>query len=149
MEALAELAVAIVAFIFEVTIHALVFVFILVMSIFSPQYRTKLKRQWDTSNWQRFAMILGATLYSAALILALFVWIPMIGSDQADSSAGERRSAPTIEFSTDEVETMKKTKKLDELVDVAGNLLKRKLAEQKEKSEQGAAGQPPPADLPR
>ena len=30
---------------------------------------------------------------------------------------------------------MKKTKKLDELVDVAGNLLKRKLAEQKEKAE--------------
>ena len=135
MEALAELVAAIAAFIFEVTIRAVVFVFILVMSIFSPRYRTKLKRQWDTSTWQRFAMILGATLYSAALILALFVWIPMIGSDQADSSVGERRSAVTIEFSRDEVETMKKTKKLDELVDVAGNLLKRKLAEQKEKAE--------------
>jgi hypothetical protein len=114
----------------EVTIHALVFVFILAMSVFSPRYRAKLKQEWDTSNSQRFAMVLGATVYSVALVFALFVWVPMLGSAKpADSSAKEQRSGSSIEFTNDEVEEMKKTQKLGELVDVAGNLLKRKLAE--------------------
>ncbi len=130
MEAIAELFVAIGAFILEVTIHALVFVFILAMSVFSPRFRAKLKQEWDTSNSQRFAMVLGATLYSGALLFALFVWVPMLGSAKAaDLSAKEQRSGSSIEFTNDEVEEMKKIQKLGELVDVAGNLLKRKLAE--------------------
>jgi hypothetical protein len=97
MEVIAELFVAIAAFVIEVTIHALVFVFILAMSVFSPRYRAKLKQQWDTSNSQRFAMVLGATVYSVALAFALFVWVPMLGS------AKEQRSGSSIEFTNDEV----------------------------------------------
>lgn len=148
MEALAELITAIVAFVFEVTIHAVVFVFILFMSIFSSRYRAKLKQQWDKSNGERFAMILGVTLYSTALLFALFVWVPWIGRDQGDIGSGERQSAGSNVFSRDELESMKKTQDLDGLLDVAGDLLKRKLAEQKEKAKQGETGISSPADLP-
>lgn len=140
MEAIAELFVAIADFILEVTIHALVFVSILAISVFSPKYSAKLKQQWDTSKSQRFAIVLGATLYSAALLFALFVWVPMLGSAKpADSSSKEQRSGSSIEFTNDEIEEMKKTQKLGELVDVAGDLLKRKLAERKEKAERERA----------
>lgn len=148
MEALAELITAIVAFVFEVTIHAIVFVNILFMSIFSSRYRAKLKQQWDKSNGEKFAMFLGVTLYSTAILFALFVWVPWIGRDQGDRSSGERRSAGSKGFSRDELESMKRTQDLDELLDVAGDLLKRKLAEQKEKAKQGETGISSPADLP-
>ena len=109
MEALAELAIAIVTFIFEVTIHALVFVFLLVMSIFSPRYRQRLKEDWDTSGWKRFSIVLGISLYSIALVIALFVWIPVMGARDEPTASNEDESSITIEFSSDEIEKMKKT----------------------------------------
>ncbi len=119
MELIAELVVAIGAFVLEVTIHALVFVFILVMSVFSSRYRAKLKQEWDTSNSQRFAMVLGATLYSVALVFALFFWVPMLVSGKpADVDGKERQSGSA-----------------SELVDVASELLKRGMDERKEKTE--------------
>lgn len=149
MEALAEIALAVFAFVLEVTIHAAVFVFFLLMSIFSPKYRAKLKRQWDTSNRQKFSLVLGVALYSAALIFALVVWLPLFRGDGEKQAGSERRGAITIEFSQEEVKAIGKTKGLDELVDVAGSALKRKLAERKEKAEKRAAEQTPPAELPR
>ena len=74
MEILLELIGAIIAFIIEVTIHALVFLFLLFMATFSPKYRKKLRDDWNTSNWKRFSIVLGIGMYSIALILALFVW---------------------------------------------------------------------------
>lgn len=136
MEALAELAIAIVTFIFEVTIHALVFVFLLVMSIFSPRYRHKLKEDWKTSGWKRFSIVLGISLYSIALVIALFVWIPVMGARDAPTASNESESSITIQLSSDEIEKMKKTKEIVELVDVAGSFIKRKLEERKQKAEQ-------------
>lgn len=142
MEALAELAIAIVTFIFEVTIHALVFVFLLVMSIFSPRYRQKLKEDWGTSGWKRFSIVLGISLYSIALVIALIVWIPVMGARAAPTVSNESESSITIQFSSDEIEKMKKTKEIGELVDVAGSFIKRKLEERKQEAEQDGDDQP-------
>ena len=48
----------------------------------------------------------------------------------------------TIEFTKDEVTRMKKTKEIDQLVDVAGSIIKRKLAERKQEAEQAVDGNP-------
>ena len=138
METLAEIALAIVTFLFEVTFHAVVFIFLLLMAIFSPNYRKKLKDQWDTSNWQRFGIVLGVTLYSAALIVALIFWTPFLGRRTEVVDATDQKHAVTIEFSADEVHRMKKTKELDQLVNVAGKIIKRKLEERKQEAEQDA-----------
>jgi hypothetical protein len=136
MEALGQLLVAIVTFIFEVTIHAVVFVFHLVMALFSPRYREKLQEDWDTSAWKRFSIVLGVTMYSAALILALLFWIPALSRRTPEVSETDKNPSVTIGFSSEEVQQMKNTKEIDELVDVAGGIIKRKLAERKEEAEQ-------------
>lgn len=142
MEALAELALAIVTFLFEVTFHAVVFIFLLLMAMFSPHYRKKLRDQWDTSNWQRFGIVLGLAMYSAALIVALLFWTPFLGRGAEDVATADQKHAITINFSADEVQRMTKTKELDQLVDVAGSIIKRKLAERKKEAEQAVDGNP-------
>lgn len=78
MEAIAQLLVAIATFIFEATFHVLVFIFLLVMAIFSPLYREKLRLEWKTSTWKRFSLVLVAAMYSSALILALPFWMSIL-----------------------------------------------------------------------
>ncbi|MFT6577198.1 MAG: heme/copper-type cytochrome/quinol oxidase subunit 2 [Akkermansiaceae bacterium] len=137
MEALGQLLVAILTFIFEVTFHAVVFVFHLVMAMFSPRYREKLQDDWDTSAWKRFSIVLGVTMYSAALILALFFWIPALSRRTPEVADTDKKPSVTIEFSSEDVQRMKNTKEIDELVDVAGGMIKRKLAERKEEAQSG------------
>ena len=135
MEALGQLLVAIVTFIFEVTIHAIVFIYLLVMSIFSPRYREKLREEWETSIWKRFSIVLGVAMYSVALILALLFWIPFLLRASPEAAEQDQNSSVKIEFSSEEVQRMKDTKEIDELVDVAGGIIKRKLEERKEEAE--------------
>ena len=125
-------------FIFEVTIHAVVFIFHLIMAIFSPGYREKLRDDWDTSAWKRFSIVLGVTMYTVALIIALAFWIPALSRRTPEVADTDKKPSVTIEFSSDEVQRMKNTKEIDELVDVAGGIIKRKLAERKEEAEQAA-----------
>ncbi len=139
MEALIELLAAIVAFIVEVTFHAVVFIFMLLMAIFSPRYRKKLKAEWETSTWRRIAIVLGITLYSSALILALMIWTPFVSRRSPEVAAV---SQDPIEFSSADMQQMKNTKEIDELIDVAGDILKRKLTERKK------AADPDPAERP-
>lgn len=135
MEALLELIAAIIAFIIEVMIHALVLLFLLFMAIFSPMYRQRLREDWDTSNWKRFSIVLGIGMYSIALVFALFVWIPLIGAgDRPPSNKKENESSITIEFSSEEMQEMKETKEIDELMDVAADFIKRKLSERKQEA---------------
>ncbi|MEP4077931.1 hypothetical protein [Haloferula sp.] len=143
MEALVELIAAIVAFIFEVTIHALVFVYLLVRAAFSATYRQKLKEHWNTSNWRRASIVLGIGLYSVALAFALIVWIPLITSTdqrQADPISSSEDTLK-IEFTSEEIKKLKETKEIDDLVDTAGGIIKRKLEERKQ-AEQGSGGDP-------
>jgi heme/copper-type cytochrome/quinol oxidase subunit 2 len=142
MEALGQLLVAMVTFIFEVTIHAVVFIFHLVMAIFSPRYREKLRDDWDTSPWRRFSIVLGVTMYSAALILALLFWLPALSSRTPEVADADKKPTVTIEFSSEEVQRMKHTKEIDELVDVAGGIMMRKLAERRVEAEKAGTGQP-------
>ena len=142
MEALGQLLVAIVTFLFEVTIHAVVFVFHLVMAVFSPRYREKLQKDWDTSAWKRFSIVLGVTMYSVALILALLFWIPALSRRTPEVAEADKKPSVTIEFNSEEVQRIKNTKEIDDLVDVAGGIIKRKLAERKEEAEQAGTGQP-------
>jgi hypothetical protein len=137
MEALGQLLVAIVTFIFEVTIHAVVFIFHLVMAIFIPRFREKLQDDWDTSAWKRFSIVLGVTMYSAALIFALVFWIAALSRRTPEVADTDKKPSVTIEFSSEEVQRMKNTEKIDELVDVAGGIIKRKLAERREEAESG------------
>ena len=123
-------------FIFEVTVHAVVFTFHLIMAIFSPGYREKLRGDWDTSAWKRFSIVLGVTMYTGALIIALAFWIPALSRRTPEVDDADKKPSVTIEFSSDEVQRMKSTKEIDELVDVAGEIIKRKLAERKEEAEQ-------------
>ena len=149
MEALIELAVAIVTFVFEVTIHALVFIFLLLTSIFSPRYRAKLRQTWNTSIWRKLGLVLGVTLYSTAFIFALFVWIPVVMGTPSDSEASQQGSATRIEFSKQEMDKIQKTKTIEELVNVAGDLAKQKFAERKVKLDQRGSGQRTPAETTR
>ena len=138
MEVILEILGAIVAFLIEVTIHALVFLYLLVMAVFSPTYREKLRTEWDTSTGRRITLVIGVCFYSAALIIALCVWIPLAMSDHGDEKSLANEPDNTIEFTRDEVETMKSTRTVDELVDVAGGIIKRKL-EENQSAEQDAA----------
>lgn len=143
MEVLIELIGAIIVFIIEVTFHALVFVFLLIMATFSPKYRQRLRDDWDTSNWKRFSIVLGIGMYSIALVFALFVWLPLLGEGDGQSQKKEENeSSITIQFSSEEIKEMKKTKEIDELVDVAGDFIKRKLNERKQDEEQDAPVKP-------
>lgn len=146
MEALGQLLVAIVTFIFEVTIHAVVFIFHLVMAIFSPRYRDKLRDDWDTSAWKRLSIVLGVTMYSAALIVALLFWTPFLLRPTPVAADTDQKSSETIEFSSEEAERMKNTKEISELVDVAGDIIKRKLAE-REREEQNKSDIATPSKL--
>lgn len=134
MEALVELALAIVAFIFEMTIHALVFIYLLLRAAFSPTYRQKLREHWNTSNWRRVSIVLGIGLYSAALAFALIVWIPLLTSSDPRQAKQNPRSNETIqiEFTSEEIKNLKETKEIEELVDTAGGFIKRKLEERKQ-----------------
>ncbi len=135
MAALGELVLAIVIFIFDVTMLAIVFIFLLVMSIFSPRYREKLREEWETSIWKRFSIVLGVAMYSVALILALLFWIPFLLRPSSVVAEQDETSSAKIEFSSEELQRMKDTKEIHELVDVAGGIIKRKMEERKEDEE--------------
>ena len=150
MEALLELIGAIIAFIIEVTIHAIVFIYLLVRAVFSADYRKRLHDAWDTSLWKRFGIIFGIVMYSTTLAIALFVWIPLISESKnhREEHVNENKSKVAIEFTPEEVDKMKKTKEIYELLDVADNFIKRKLEERKQQkqAEQDAAGNPLPVE---
>ncbi len=133
MVALSELLLAIACFILEVTIHSLVFVYLIIRAMFSSPYRQKLREEWSTSNRHRVSIILGIGLYSAALAVALFFWIPTIrGKDGQRANASKAGpAATTIQLSPAEIENVKDAEEFGELVDVAGAIIKRKLEDRK------------------
>lgn len=144
MSALLELIAAILAFIVEVTIHALVFVFYLVMAIFSPRYREKLKEDWDRSVWKRISIVSGIGLYSAALAFALFFWTPFLTSGKDPELSENEASDPDaeVQFTRDEIREIRETKEIGEMVKVAGDILKRKAEERENEAEQPEAPKP-------
>jgi TRAP-type C4-dicarboxylate transport system permease small subunit len=146
MEALAELVVAIIGFFLEVTVHALVFIWLLLMAAFSPKYREKLKHQWTTSTSNRIAITLGLSLYSIAFIFALLFWISACRSTRVPTGAqNAEKSANTISFSKEEMHKLEETKKIGELVDTARVLIEQRFDKRRQPAE-NATGLPSPAD---
>ena len=135
MEALVELLVAILTFIFEVTVHAIVFLFHLVMAVFSRRYREQLREDWNTSIWNRCGMMLGVAMYSAALVMALLFWTPPLCRGTPVANETGRKAAVTIEFSGKQVKEMEPRGKIGALLDSAGEAIKRKLAERKQEEQ--------------
>lgn len=78
MEVLVEIIVALVAFLCEATLHALVFIYLLLRAIFSPAYRLKLREHWNTTTWRRAAIVLGVSLYMAVLVAVLLGWLLLL-----------------------------------------------------------------------
>jgi TRAP-type C4-dicarboxylate transport system permease small subunit len=132
MEALVQILLAVVAFILEVTLHAIVFVFYLLMAIFSKRYREKLRNDWATSPSKRFGIVICATFYSAALIFALLFWLPVLLNGTPEVIDKDNKSSVNFDFSNEELQRMKNTKEIKDLVDVAGGIVKRKLEERGE-----------------
>jgi hypothetical protein len=78
MEAIAELFVAIAAFVIEITFHSLVFLFLLCRSAVSPKYREQMRSEWGKSLGHRFAIVTGLLLYTAMFVVAATIWVPAI-----------------------------------------------------------------------
>lgn len=106
------------------------------MALFNPRYRKGLQDKWDTSKWKRFNMVLGTIIYSLMLFIALLVWIPpLIGGANKKTFDAQPKEVPSIEieFTPEEIDRLKDTKKFNELLDVAGGFIDQKLKEKKEK----------------
>jgi hypothetical protein len=132
MEALVQILLAVVAFILEVTLHAIVFVFYVLMAIFSKRYREKLRNDWAASPSKRFGIVLSATFYSAALIFALLFWLSVLLNGTPEVVDKDKKSSVNFDISSEELQRMKNTKEIKDLVDVAGGIVKRKLEERGE-----------------
>ncbi len=135
MEALTESVGVILAFLIEMTLHAVVFLFLLSMAIFSPHYRKKLRDRWNASSWKRFEIVLGVSLYSFAVLVAVLFWVPSLLLGAKDVAAKEQNQAIKIEFSSEEVHQLEETTKMKQLMDAAGNTIKRKLAERRDQEQ--------------
>ena len=116
-------------FLLEVTLHAAYFLFLLLMALFSPRYREKLRQQWDTSARQKFGLVFGATAYVVALLIAGFFWGPLLLHDRDSATRREGGGQHTVEFTKEEMDTLRKTTDLDSIGKTAEDILRRKLAE--------------------
>ena len=135
MEVILEFIAMVVSLIFEVTIHALTFICLIVMSIFSQRYRQRLKEDWATAGRKRYLIALGICFYSIALAIALVVWVPVIrAGDKLTDSAREDSPVDDV-FSSEEDEKLDK-EKVEKVIKVAGDFIKRRL--EKKREEEGA-----------
>jgi hypothetical protein len=141
METLIEIIVAIAVFIFEVTIQSVVIGCISLLSLFSPRYRAMLRQHWNTSNWERFAMILGGTLYAAGIAFAILVWLQVQSNGKSTAAGSQPSALSSIQFTNQDPAAMPQPKKVDSLVEAAAHLVQRKLNERKAKSAQEKAAQ--------
>lgn len=130
-----QILLAIAAFIIEVTLHAIVFVFHLLMAIFSKRYREKLRNDWATSPSKRLGIVISATFYTAVLIFALLFWLPVLLGGAPEGVDKDEKSSLKLDFSSEELQRMKNTKEIKDLVDVAGDIVERKLEERSEEVE--------------
>ena len=127
IEAVFEIIILIMIVIFEITIHVLVLICPLVMSIFSPRYRQRLKDDWENSRGKRFSIVLGICFYSVALMIALIFWVPVIWAGGEFTEPGGDESVIGVQLSSKKDEEVDQKEKVKELVDFAGDFIKRRL----------------------
>ena len=136
------------AFFIEVTIHALVFIFHLIMAAFSAEYRAKLKKDWDTSWWKRAGIVLGILLYSAALLIALLVWTSVIELGSKPTKTPDTKPPIPINLTPSDLKDLKETKEVGDLIDTAEGILKQKLEEHRQRKQDQSNESKDPAESP-
>jgi hypothetical protein len=127
IEAVFEIIILIMIVIFEITIHVLVLICPLVMSIFSPLYRQRLKDDWESSRRKRFSILLEICFYSVALMIALIFWVPVIWAGGEFTEPGGDESVIGVQLSSKKDEEVDQKEKVKELVEFRGDFIKRRL----------------------
>ena len=141
MEAILELLVTFVTLLVELTVQAVVFLFLLVMAAFSPGSRRKLKEQWDRSIWQRVSMVSLGVTYAGVLIFVVVVWVRYLGGgEKVVESPPDGRNVIRVEISGDGESGVKKGEVIEKLLDKAGSVIRRKLEDRKRETDREAEG---------
>lgn len=130
MEAIFELVVTFVTLLVELTVQAVVFLFMLVMATFDPGARRKLKEQWDRSIWQRVSMVSLGVVYAGVVVFVVVMWVRFSGGG-AEVVEGEDRKRETESG-------VKKGEVIEKLLDKAGSVIRRRQDERKRETEGGA-----------
>ena len=138
MEALFELVVMFVTLLVELTVQAVVFLFLLVMAAFDPGARRKLKEQWDRSIWQRVSMVSLGVIYAGVLVFVVVMWVRFSGGGEKVVEREDRKEGIRVESSGDGESGVKKGEVIEKLLDKAGSVIRRKLEDRKRETEGGA-----------
>ena len=140
MEALFELVVTFVTLLVELTVQAVVFLFLLVMAAFDPGARRKLKEQWDRSIWQRVSMVSLGVVYAGVVGLVVVMWVRFSGGGEKVVEREDRKEGIRVEISGDGEPGVRKGEVIEKLLDKAGSVIRRKLEDRKRETEGGAEG---------
>ncbi len=140
MEALFELVVTFVTLLVELTVQAVVFLFLLVMAAFDPGARRKLKEQWDRSIWQRVSMVSLGVIYAGVLVFVVVMWVRFSGGGEKVVEREDRKEGIRVEISGDGEPGVRKGEVIEKLLDKAGSVIRRKLEDRKRETEGGAEG---------
>lgn len=138
MEALFELVVTFVTLLVELTVQAVVFLFLLVMAAFDPGARRKLKGQWDRSIWQRVSMVSLGVVYAGVVVFVVVMWVRFSGGGAEVVEREERKEGMRVEISGDGESGVKKGEVIEKLLDKAGRVIRRRLDDRKREREGGA-----------
>lgn len=140
MEALFELVVTFVTLLVELTVQAVVFLFLLVMAAFDPGARRKLKEQWDRSIWQRVSMVSLGVIYAGVLVFVVVMWVRFSGGGEKVVEREDRKEGIRVEISGDGEPGVRKGEVIEKLLDKAGSVIRRKLEDRKRETEGGEEG---------
>jgi hypothetical protein len=141
MEALFELVVTFVTLLVELTVQAVVFLFLLVMAAFDPGARRKLKEQWDRSIWQRVSMVSLGVVYAGVVVFVVVMWVRFSGGGaEVVDALPDRREGIRVEISADGDSGVKKGEVIEKLLDKAGSVIRRKLEDRKREADREAEG---------
>ena len=140
MDALFELVVTLGTWLVELTVEAVVFLFLLVMAAFSPGSRRKLNAQWDRSIWQRVSMVALGVVYAGVLIFVVVVWVRYVGGGEKVVEVPPDGNVIRIEISDDGESGVKKGEVIEKLLDKAGSVIRRKLEDRKRETDREAEG---------
>lgn len=78
MEAIAEIILVLIAALVELTVWAVIGLFVVVRAIFSQRHREKLKREWN-SGWKgKIAIVFSAVLWTSIIATAGYFWVPAL-----------------------------------------------------------------------
>ena len=76
IEGIAQLLLAIGALLLEITIWAVVGLYVAVRAITSPVHREKIRAEWR-SGWKgKASLIVSTALWGTAVVVTIYIWFP-------------------------------------------------------------------------